>query len=76
MHQRKSLALNSVISAIVREASHARASLTQSRIQEMMAGADQSASQIVNHEFAALEKALLGGTDFLPALREYLDRNL
>ncbi len=75
-HLRKSLALGSVIAAIMRDNSQGRAALPQSRIQEMISGADQSASQIVSNEFARLEQALLDGAEFLPALREYLDRNL
>lgn len=76
IHQRNSLALSTVVTAIMRENSQGRASLSQNRVQEMIAAADQNANQIVATEFARLEQAILDGTDCLPALREYLDRNL
>ena len=68
--------LDAVLVQISRERPEARARLTQERIQEMISGADHSASEVVNKEFQGLEKALLDGTDFLSILQEYLDRNL
>ena len=75
-HHRKSLALNTVLAQIMREDPETRARLTLKRVQEMMSGADHSASQIVNNEFQRLEQAFLDGTDFASILQEYLDRNL
>jgi len=76
IHHRKSLALNTVLAQIMSESPEVRARLTQKRVQEMISGADQSASQIVNNEFQRLEQAFLDGADPLSVLQEYLDRNL
>jgi len=75
-HHRKSLALNTVLAQIMRENPETRARLTPKQVQEMMSGADHSASQIVNNEFQRLEQAFVDGTDFASILQEYLDRNL
>ena len=75
-HHRKSLALHTVLAQIMRENPETRARLTPKRVQEMMSGADHSASQIVNNEFQRIEQAFLDGTDVGSILQEYLDRNL
>lgn len=73
--QRKSLAQNTALSAILRQSREERAELTPDRIQTMIATAEEGASVIVDYEFSGLEEALLNGTDFLPALQRYLDKN-
>jgi hypothetical protein len=37
---------------------------------------DDAACRIVDHEFAEVEAALLEGTDFLPALERFLEKNI
>jgi hypothetical protein len=75
-YQRKAMARDTVISALLDDAPEVRAALTQTRAVEMLTSADDAASQIVDHEFSELEQALLEGADFRPALRAYLDENL
>lgn len=76
MYHRKAMARDTVLGALLSDAPEVRAALTQNRITEMINLADAGASQIVDREFAELEAVLLDGTDFLPALERYLDRNL
>ncbi len=76
MYQRKAMARDTVLGALLSDAPEVRAALTQGRANEMINLADAGASQIVDREFAELETALLDGTDFLPALEQYLDKNL
>ena len=76
MYQRKAMARDTVLGALLDEIPDARAALTQNRVNEMINLADAGASQIVDREFAELEAALLDGTDFLPPLERYLDNNL
>jgi hypothetical protein len=74
--QRKSLAQNTALMALIHEGAEVRAALTPAHVEEMIASADEGATVIVDREFSELEEALLDGTDFLPALQRYLDRNL
>ena len=76
MYQRKAMARDTVLGALLSDAPEDRAALTQNRITEMINLADAGASQIVDREFAELEAVLLDSTDFLSALERYLDRNL
>jgi len=76
MYQRKAMARDTVLGALLSDTPETRAALTQSRATEMINLADAGASQIVDHEFAELEAALLDGTDFLPPLERYFDKNL
>ena len=75
-YQRKTMARDTVISALVHEGPEVRAALTEKRALEIIAAADEGASQIADHEFSELEQALLDGIDFLPALERYLRKNL
>lgn len=76
MYQRKAMARDTVLGALLSDAPEVLATLTQNRITEMINLADAGASQIVDREFAELEAVLLDSTDFQPALERYLDRNL
>jgi hypothetical protein len=76
MYQRKAMARDTVLGALLNDAPEGRAALTQKQAVEMIALADASAGEIVDREFAELEEALLDGADFVPALEQYLDRNL
>jgi hypothetical protein len=75
-HQRKAMARDAVLGALVDDAPDVRAALTQNRTTEMLNQEDDAACRIVDHEFAELEAALLDGTDFLPALERFLEKNI
>jgi hypothetical protein len=75
-YQRKAMARDTVIGKLLDDTPEMRAALTQKQAIEMIAAADDGAALIVDQEFAELEQALLGGIDFLPALQQYLDKNL
>ena len=70
------MARDTVIGKLLDDTPEMRAALTQKQAIEMIAAADDGAALIVDQEFAELEQALLGGIDFLPALQQYLDKNL
>ena len=75
-YQRKAMARDTVIGALLDDTPEGRAALTEERAREMLTSADDAASLIVDHEFSELEQALLESTDFRPALQAYLDTNL
>jgi hypothetical protein len=74
-YQAKCLAQNTALKALGYDTPESHAALTPSRIQDIVAKAQNGATEIVQQEFSELEQALLDGTDFLPALRDYLMRN-
>jgi hypothetical protein len=71
----KSLAQNTALAAIAKLDQEVRAVLSVSRISEMVLEAAPAAKQIIDQEYAQLERALEHGTDFQFALRCFLDKH-
>jgi hypothetical protein len=73
--QRQALAQNAALAAIIGADPEARAGLTGAKVRVLVAAADEAASKAVDNEFSELEEAILLGSNFLPALKRYLDKN-
>ena len=70
-----SLAQNTALGAIVNMDRDLRAGLSGKRVSEMVQEAKPSAQLIADQEYAELEQALAGGSDFRLALQVLLDKH-
>jgi len=74
-YQSKCLAQNTALAVVGNEKPENRKEYSLARLQDTVDIAQLTANQTVRQELSELEQALADGTDFLPALKAYLDRH-